>query len=76
MPDPKKPYLVAIRGSDADAAPLEAFLAEAGALEGAEPSLLRDPRYARVQLTEAEAATLRDKYRDTLIIEADSPLTY
>jgi hypothetical protein len=76
MPDPRKPYLVAIRGSDADAAPLEAFLAEAGALEGVEPSPLRDPRYARVQLTEAEAAAFREKYRDTLIIEADAPLTY
>ena len=76
MPDPRKQYLVAIRGSDADATPLQAFLAEVGALEGAEPSSLRDPRYVRVQLTEAEAATLREKYRDALLIEPDAPLQY
>lgn len=76
MSGPKKQFLVGVRGSDADTGPLQSFLAEVSALEGAEPTPLRDPRYAAVQLTDAEAASLRDKYRDTLLIEPDAPLQF
>lgn len=74
MPGPRKQYLVGVRGAEADASHLQSFLAEASGLAGAEPKPLRDPRYAAVQLTDAEAASFRDKYRDTLLIEPDAPL--
>lgn len=76
MPDPRKPFLVGVRGTDADPGPLQSFLAEVSGLVGAEPRPLRDPRYAAVQLTDAEAAAFREKYRDTLLIEPDAPLQY
>ncbi len=82
MPDPRKQYLVGVRapagtrGSPADPAPLKDFLAEMDGLEGAMPRPMRDPNYAVVQLTDAEAESLREKYRDSLLIEPDAPLQY
>ena len=76
MPEVRKQYLVGVRGSEADTSPLQSLLSEVSALGGAEPRPGRDPRYAAVQLTDAEAADLREKYRDTLIIEPDAPLRY
>ena len=76
MQDPRKQFLVGVREAGAGGAPLEAFLIEVSGLAGANPSAMRDPRYAVVQLTESEAATLREKYRDSSIIEPDAPLSY
>jgi hypothetical protein len=74
MADPRNPYLVGVKGSDSDPAPLEQFIAEVGEVEGADPKPTRDSRYATVQLTDQEAAAFREKYRDSLLIEPDAPL--
>jgi hypothetical protein len=76
MPESRKQFLVGLKGSEIPAAALQAFLSEVGGLEGVQPRSTRDAQHAVVQLTDAEAASLRDKYRDSLLIESDAPLEY
>jgi hypothetical protein len=74
MSEPRKQYLVGVKGSQTGADPLLPFREEVSALSEAEPQAMRDPRYMVVQLTDAQARQLGDKYRDTLLIEPDAPL--